>query len=188
MTPVPMKESRKTQYTRMVLQNSLMELMKDRSIADISIKEICALADVSRSTFYAHYRNPYDLLHQIEDGIEAHYEKIKAKYDYTLDNHDMQKMIEEMLRYIHDNANSLRILLGDHGNIEFQRKIFDFSGQNNTPKHVSKKSINRETYEYHFIFAKIGSVAIIYHWLKNDIKKPISEMAKLIVDLNTLIL
>jgi AcrR family transcriptional regulator len=165
-----------------------MELMKDRSVEKISIKEICALADVSRSTFYAHYRDPYDLLHQIEDGFAACHEKIRAKYNYTLDNHDMQKMTEEMLRYIYDNADSLRILLGEHGDIEFQRKIFDFSRQGNIAKYGSGKMIDRETYKYRFIFAGIGSVAIVHHWLKNDLKKPISEMAKLLVDLNTLIL
>ncbi|MDR2632126.1 MAG: TetR family transcriptional regulator [Treponema sp.] len=30
--------------------------------ADITIKEICDLADVSRPTFYTHYRDQYDLL------------------------------------------------------------------------------------------------------------------------------
>jgi hypothetical protein len=46
-----MKENRKTRYTRMILQNSLMELMKTRPVSDISVKEICALADISGQPF-----------------------------------------------------------------------------------------------------------------------------------------
>jgi AcrR family transcriptional regulator len=183
-----MVESRRTRYTRMVLRNSLMELMKSQSIEKISVKELCALADVSRSTFYAHYRDPCDLLHQIEDDVMAYCEKIRAKYDYKLDGRDIQKMIEEMLHYIHDNANTLQVLFSGHGNIEFQKKCFNFPLRGNMRKHLSQKMIDRKTYEYRLVFARIGSAAMIHHWLKNDTKRPISEIAKLIVEVNTLIL
>ncbi|HCA30580.1 MAG TPA: TetR/AcrR family transcriptional regulator, partial [Ruminococcaceae bacterium] len=61
-----MKESRKTRYTRMVLQDSLLELMKNKPISKITIKELCETADINRTTFYAHYRDQYDLLRTIE--------------------------------------------------------------------------------------------------------------------------
>mgnify|MGYP000918741301 CR=1 FL=1 len=35
------KESRKTRYTRMVLQDSLIELMEKKPITKITIKELC---------------------------------------------------------------------------------------------------------------------------------------------------
>lgn len=34
--------------------------MKKKSIMDITIKEICALAGLSRSTFYTYYKDQYD--------------------------------------------------------------------------------------------------------------------------------
>jgi AcrR family transcriptional regulator len=61
------KMSRKTRYTRKALRDSLVELMKDKPITKITIKELCENADVNRTTFYAHYRDQYDLLQQIEE-------------------------------------------------------------------------------------------------------------------------
>jgi hypothetical protein len=55
------------------LRNSLIELMKKKSILRITAKEIYDAADIGRTTFYAHYRDPYDLLDQIESETIAHF-------------------------------------------------------------------------------------------------------------------
>ncbi len=64
-----MKENRKTKYTQMVLQDALMELMAEKSISKITIKELCEKADINRTTFYAHYTDQNDLLHEIEANV-----------------------------------------------------------------------------------------------------------------------
>ncbi len=97
----------KVRYTMMVLRDSLIELMKERSILRISIKDICELADVSRSTFYAHYNDQYDLLRQIENDALSHFEELLEKYDKSAED-IMPWLIEEFLRYVVDNRNSTR--------------------------------------------------------------------------------
>ena len=69
------KESRKTRYTKMVLRDSLMELMKTKPISAIYIKEICTLADISRATFYKYYTDQYDLLRKTEEETFIFIEK-----------------------------------------------------------------------------------------------------------------
>ena len=39
------------------LKNTLMVLLKDKELADISVAELCEAADIERSTFYAHFEN-----------------------------------------------------------------------------------------------------------------------------------
>ncbi|MCS0542790.1 TetR/AcrR family transcriptional regulator, partial [Aeromonas veronii] len=63
------KLDRRKQYTRMVLKGSLMKLLKEKPIATITVKEICEVADINRSTFYAHYSDQFDLLKKIEEEI-----------------------------------------------------------------------------------------------------------------------
>ena len=45
------ENSRNVRRTKLALRNSLIELMKNKSILRISVKEICDTADVGRSTF-----------------------------------------------------------------------------------------------------------------------------------------
>ena len=60
------KTDRRVQYTKRALTSALIDLMRENHISKISVKALCAAADVNRSTFYAHFRNQYDLLAYIE--------------------------------------------------------------------------------------------------------------------------
>lgn len=52
---------RRAAKTRATLERSLMFLIRRKPYDAITIREICAAADVGRSTFYAHYRSKDDL-------------------------------------------------------------------------------------------------------------------------------
>jgi AcrR family transcriptional regulator len=55
------KHDRRSARTRALLENSLLALIRRRAYDAITIQEICAAADVGRSTFYAYYRSKDDL-------------------------------------------------------------------------------------------------------------------------------
>ena len=63
------KTDRRIRRTRRELENALIRLLKEKNIQSISVKELCEEADVTRSTFYQHYSNPYDMLTEIQDRI-----------------------------------------------------------------------------------------------------------------------
>lgn len=48
---------------------ALVELLKEKDFAEISVSEICQKAEVNRSTFYSHYVNTVDLLHETWNSI-----------------------------------------------------------------------------------------------------------------------
>ena len=66
-----MKSDRRVQYTRRTLQESLVALMQEKPLQKISVKEICARADINRSTFYVHFGSPEEVLNSITEGITA---------------------------------------------------------------------------------------------------------------------
>ena len=63
------KLDRRVRYTKMVIRESFIALLKEKPIAKITVKEICTGADINRATFYAHYADPYALLHEIEESL-----------------------------------------------------------------------------------------------------------------------
>ena len=58
------KNNRRKIITKKILNDSLLELMQTKPISKITIKEICDLSDMSRSTFYLHYQDQSALLEQ----------------------------------------------------------------------------------------------------------------------------
>ena len=60
-----MKTDRRIKYTKMVLKEALIEILQERPVERVTVKEICDRADVNRSTFYVHYGSPQELLESI---------------------------------------------------------------------------------------------------------------------------
>ena len=60
-------QDRRIKRTKMLLQNALVELMLEKAVGKISVKELTQKADVNRSTFYLHYLDIYDMLEQMEN-------------------------------------------------------------------------------------------------------------------------
>lgn len=60
-------QDRRVKRTKMLLQNALVDLMLEKAVGKISVKELTQKADVNRSTFYLHYLDIYDMLEQMEN-------------------------------------------------------------------------------------------------------------------------
>lgn len=61
-----MAEDARVRYTKMMIQNSFMQLVKEKPFGKIKLKEVCALAGINHSTFYRYYKDIYDWKEQIE--------------------------------------------------------------------------------------------------------------------------
>ena len=46
---------RRVRKTKRQLRLALMKLMSEKSVKDISVRELAAIADINRGTFYIHY-------------------------------------------------------------------------------------------------------------------------------------
>ena len=71
-----MKQDRRVKYTKTVLKESLLSLLKEKPLEKISVKELCERADINRSTFYVYFGSPQELLDSILDEM---YERIGAE-------------------------------------------------------------------------------------------------------------
>jgi len=179
------KENRKIRYTKMVIRDSLMELMKNKSILSISIKDICDLADISRSTFYAHYKDQYDLLRQIEEETLAYFENMLDKYKDKHSKKETTQMLEEMLTYIANNFNSIQVLLSENGDILFQKKLFQhFTNHSLVTDYLAERQKDDEARAYYSVFIVHGSIGLVQHWLKTNMSIPVPQLAKMLLQWN----
>ena len=59
------KNDHRTRVTKAMIRKAFTTILRNKPIQSISIKELCELAQINRSTFYLHYTDIYDLLNQI---------------------------------------------------------------------------------------------------------------------------
>lgn len=175
-----MKESRKTRYTRMVLQESLFELMKEKPITKITIKELCENADINRTTFYSYYNDQYDLLRKIEDEALSWVKEALSNLISQTDKYETMKILEGIFQYFVENSKHFQILMSEQGDINFQKQLFTLIYQECGISFSVAADSHLNTDEDYFIFVVNGSIGLIQHWLKNGITKSAKEMAEII--------
>lgn len=175
------KTDRRVKYTKMVIRNSFIKLLKQKPISKITIKEICENADVNRATFYAHYQNQYDLLNKIEARLIDDINAYLSNYEFK-DNMDIaSKMLEKILDYVKENSDIFDILLISNGDMTFQNEFIKIITKQHFSPETRSDSLSKEDAAYIFSFSSSGSIGVIQKWLKDDMKKPTNELAELIL-------
>jgi AcrR family transcriptional regulator len=173
------KMDRRKKYTRMVLKDSLMQLLKSKQINEVTVKELCALADINRSTFYSHYSDQYDLLNQIEDEIVEDMDMYLSSYKYEKEEEFLQ-MTEKLLEYFVTKQEECRTLLNENGETSFQKKVSDVAHRFISRNWMDQSQVNHVNAEYIRTFVVSGSVQMMKLWLYNGMDRSPGEMAMLI--------
>lgn len=59
----------RVRYTKMVIRQSFLFLLKEQAIEKITVADVCRLAEINRATFYRHYENQYSILYELESDL-----------------------------------------------------------------------------------------------------------------------
>jgi hypothetical protein len=117
------KGDRRVKYTKMVLKDSFIKLLRRRTSQKSPIKEICDDADINRATFYAHYSDQYDLLRKIEDELFENINSHVTGHTFEFTETGTIDMVEHIFEYIKENAQLCKILLSERGTWISRKKI-----------------------------------------------------------------
>jgi AcrR family transcriptional regulator len=174
-----------------VLQESLIALMKEKSILNITIKEICEHAGLSRSTFYTYYNDQYDLLRQIEEETLVEAKKIMQPHVKAVrksgrsDRATTTVIFQAIFQYIVGNSNSIQVLLSENGDSAFQERFFrdGIEEIHELTKDAGLKREKLRLVEYSSVFFIGGLLALVQEWLKNGMDTPVSDLAKILAKL-----
>ncbi len=177
------KGDRRVKYTKMVLKESFIKLLEQKDISQISIKEICAVADINRATFYSHYNDQYDLLRKIEDELLNNINEHILAFGQKNSEINAVLLAEKTFEYIKENAKLCKLLLSERGDFSFQKKIMMLVYDIIISELTDNTKITKEDAEYIYSFTITGCVGIVQKWLDDDLKKSPYFMAETIVNL-----
>lgn len=156
----------RVRYTKMVLQQALLKILKEKSIDKVTVKEICEAAERNRGTFYLHYGTPNDLLREIEEQFIA--ENMSSFAPYMESGHEISHLAN-IFRCILENVELCRVIMGKHGNPRFLLRLQEMicggviEGWRREFPDYSPSDLN---FVYDFLFA--GSMRLILNWIEDD--------------------
>jgi len=174
------KTDRRVKYTIMVLKDALVEAMQSEHISKISVKSLCELADVNRSTFYAHFRDQYDLLHTIQrEALDKIAEYLRSQ-DFNDNRPISQQVLIRILDYVKKNANLFKALFSDNGDPDIRTEIMDLTQI--FPMDIYEAAGERIR-DYMIGFGAMGCISILQKWLNDGMPESTTQIAELIMQI-----
>lgn len=183
MPPISRREDRRVQMTRRLIKDSFLTLLHQKNIAKITVKDICAGADINRATFYAHYADVYDLLHKMEDELA---ENICAifKLDHTPSLDLTLSSCQTLLEHIQAHEEFCMIIINMSGDTYFQERLMALIDQPTIGLLVQTLHISEEKARLYLVYQFAGYFAIIREWIASGMTQPIAAMAELMTELS----
>ncbi len=172
MENVTKPDGRRVRMTKMLLKQSLIDLMHHKSIHDISIKDICSGADINRSTFYRHYNTQFELYDDILEDITYDISEIYAKCageDYTA-----QTFLTEILKYIEEHRSTFLVILSGNSNVSMGETFNRFTNRFIDTKNASELSV------YIIQFIAAGMTSFLWTWLNKEKRRSAEDVALII--------
>ncbi len=173
-----MKESRKTLMTKKVFREVLLELLQSKALSKITITEICEKANLNRSTFYAHYVEVGDLLHDIENEVISNIPKV---YDNNEHNRKTVKTaeLESFFEYVRENAFEFRILLIDSDSNAFYESLKNAILEYYISVNHSYLTMDKE---FQLIYSVNGAIGMMLEWIKRGFPYNTKEFTKMVME------
>ena len=94
-----MKTDARVRYTRQIIQHVFIDLLKQKPLNKITVKEICEKAEINRSTFYKHYEDVYHLMHKLEESALNQLELLLFGSAHNGNIHVLTTLLTSLLEY-----------------------------------------------------------------------------------------
>lgn len=163
--------NRRKQATVAAVETAFMRLLENAEVKDVKITDICKLAGINRSTFYANYLDVYDLTDKIKEkiafGLRDLYKPEIAKREHSYD-------FIKLLNHIYDNKTLYRI--------GFKLGVEDFVKKLELEYDRKRAAVfyNDKFIDYHMQFFRSGFTAVLKKWLDGNCRETPEEILSII--------
>lgn len=180
------RTDRRVKRTQELLTQSLITLLKQKSPRDISVTELCQLADINRGTFYLHYSDINDMIQHLENYLLQQYEELITTHT-TIDLADSPyPLVYDLFLFASEHSDLLKALLGPESNNSFLTKLKSLFYQHYVNVWAdSSLTVSSKKLEYSFQFLASGCISMLELWLLWDKPEPVAEIAALATDFMT---
>lgn len=184
---------RRVVRTKRLIREALAELIEEDGLEGITVCNLTERADINRGTFYAHYKDKSDLLEKTENEIIDAVTLLQSKATVltvedllnAYHNDEPMPFAVALFRYIHENGNFIRALIGPKGDPAFQPRLQEIVSRNTieyilTPKYRNSSSPLVHYYVSYYTTAQLG---VIKEWLESGMKESPEEMARIVINI-----
>ena len=151
------------------IEKAFMELLQSKELSEITVSQLCKITGLNRSTFYANYKDIYDLADKLRKALEDNFEQMySAEIEQGFNSNDYLRLF----RHIYENRLFYRTYLKLGYAHEYRIFTFDTA--------LAREHFGNRFIEYHCEFFRAGITKIIEMWLEGGCKESPEDMEEII--------
>ena len=172
-----MTQAERNEQTCEQFRSALVELLQEKPIARISVRELSEKTNLHRGTFYLHYTDIYALQEDLENKVLEEFRKTLEAHSPEEMAKDILPLIEAVFRFFEEHRQYLTAVMSEH--LTIYNRVIEVLRQKcyEDWDHILAHP-NKENYGPYFDYLAAGSVGLLTHWLENP-ERPAEEMAQL---------
>lgn len=166
--------------TKQRIIQGMVTLLEKKNFEEITVKDICASAAISRSGFYLHYDDKYDLVEKSQLEIMAHANSLLASIPQT--HLTKEQFMLHMLAYLQQEGRLLALLLSDHGSPVIQQQVKNVFKKNAIENVISHFSIQIDSdleQKYFVAFFSNAWFGILQEWINSGQQESPQQLVKI---------
>jgi len=184
MTDIPLKRDRRIERTHQLLSQALMDLIIERGYEPLTIQDITDRANVSRTTFYLHFKDKDQLLFasmtKIYDGLVSGNGGF-VPMDTTEEDYEATFCDSSDFEHVAEYADFYRMMISRKGSVEFIMRVLSYLAEAVKPMLEKKLEDGEPKVPLDFMAAFFAGaqVGVMKWWLENDLRYSAEDMARM---------
>lgn len=173
--------------TKKLIKRTMIELMQEKEVQNITVTDICNRADLNRGTFYTYHQDVYSLVSEIENEILDDITYILDSAAQSASGNSKVKernlMVRQILECFNRRRDVIKLVFGDRGYISFQQKLKSLF----ITKFSQIIGMSNPVFEDHdgylVVYITSGMIGIIQEWVQTGFQKSPEEIACIMMDI-----
>ena len=180
------KTDRRVLKTKKAIRNAFAELLSEKDINAITIKDISDVADINRKTFYNYYKGVYQIIDEIEDEIVGLFEAALKDIDLKKCIQNPYIIFERLTAIINSDMDFYGHLLKTTANANLISKISALLKAELKKNFSSQIEMENRKLDIIADFVICGMIAVYQSWFNSDRSQSIEEVSQTVSTLSVL--
>lgn len=166
--------------TKKAIRGALAELLSEKDMENITVKEIAERALINRKTFYNYYSGVYQVIDEIDDEIVSSFDAAIRGIDFKHDLQNPYVIYSRLTAVLNRDTAFYGYLLSSDRNTGLVSKVTKLLKAKAREALRGQVEIDDGKLEMVVDYTISGMVSVYQSWFKNGRKEPIEEISKLV--------
>lgn len=172
------KPDRRVLKTKRAIRNALAQLLVEKELDEITVKDVADTADINRKTFYNYYTGIHQVIDEIESGIVFTFDQAIREVDARRDTKNPYVFFEKITAILNQDLDFYSHLFRMRGNLSLSYKITTLLKTKILKSFLQEHSCDPQEAEIFVEYAVWGMMAVYESWFNSQRSTPLEEISQ----------